>query len=421
MMTFSKKPPSHSKQKNPTSALLRGMIKTGYLTKKTKPSSQRWLLRHMNDPYVYQAEKQGWRCRSVFKLQQLDERFRLFRPHMRILDLGCSPGGWCQYSLYRLESFMKKNASKSSANDSTNAKDPHIMDHAAEINHIENGTGIHNATISVSQLNPRADCSAFAPSLVAASQQDFPDSLAHHDQNPQEDDARECGENNLGRSNHHTNHHTSHRHDRSQGADLHEPGHSFQGISDGALLDFFTESAEMARHPDVFSPDQPSNAPDFSLEYASGEAPGMEPLAHADGNLNSSEYLTAMSTAMVVGVDLKMMDPMTGLSFIQGDVQNEDVQQKMGEDFHMILSDMAPELSGHGSTDRLKMESLMQEIWFITQKKLRLRGHLVFKAFHSTFIQTLKPYFSAIHYVKPKASRADSREIYVVALGYKGF
>ncbi len=59
-------------------------------------SSSRWLQEHVNDPYVKQAQKEGYRSRSSYKLLELNERDRLIRPGMRVLDLGSAPGGWSQ-------------------------------------------------------------------------------------------------------------------------------------------------------------------------------------------------------------------------------------------------------------------------------------------------------------------------------------
>lgn len=64
-------------------------------------SSQRWLERQLNDPFVHEAKKQGWRARSVFKLQELDERFGLLKRGARVLDLGAAPGSWSQYAVKR--------------------------------------------------------------------------------------------------------------------------------------------------------------------------------------------------------------------------------------------------------------------------------------------------------------------------------
>ena len=59
-------------------------------------SSGSWLRRHVTDPFVKQAQIDGYRSRSAYKLIELDERDRLMRPGMRVLDLGSAPGGWSQ-------------------------------------------------------------------------------------------------------------------------------------------------------------------------------------------------------------------------------------------------------------------------------------------------------------------------------------
>ncbi|HEY6644627.1 23S rRNA (uridine(2552)-2'-O)-methyltransferase RlmE [Povalibacter sp.] len=59
-------------------------------------SSHRWLQEHVNDPYVKQAQKDGYRSRSSYKLIELNEKDRLLRPGMLVMDLGSAPGGWSQ-------------------------------------------------------------------------------------------------------------------------------------------------------------------------------------------------------------------------------------------------------------------------------------------------------------------------------------
>jgi 23S rRNA (uridine2552-2'-O)-methyltransferase len=60
-------------------------------------SSDRWLREHFADPFVKRAQAEGWRSRAVFKLQQIDQRERLLKPGMLVLDLGAAPGAWSQY------------------------------------------------------------------------------------------------------------------------------------------------------------------------------------------------------------------------------------------------------------------------------------------------------------------------------------
>jgi 23S rRNA (uridine2552-2'-O)-methyltransferase len=63
---------------------------------KRSVSSARWLERQLNDPYVAEAKKQGYRSRAAFKLLQLDEKFHFLKAGARVVDLGCAPGGWTQ-------------------------------------------------------------------------------------------------------------------------------------------------------------------------------------------------------------------------------------------------------------------------------------------------------------------------------------
>ncbi|MBL6615786.1 MAG: RlmE family RNA methyltransferase [Reyranella sp.] len=65
-------------------------------------SSQRWLQRQLNDPYVVEAKKRGYRSRAAFKLLQLDDQFRFLKPGGRIVDLGAAPGGWTQVAVERV-------------------------------------------------------------------------------------------------------------------------------------------------------------------------------------------------------------------------------------------------------------------------------------------------------------------------------
>ncbi len=67
--------------------------------RKLSTSSQRWLQRQLNDPYVTAAKAQGWRSRAAFKLIELDAKYKLIGKGARVLDLGAAPGGWSQVAL----------------------------------------------------------------------------------------------------------------------------------------------------------------------------------------------------------------------------------------------------------------------------------------------------------------------------------
>ena len=83
------------------SAAPRGLTVSVRTAKGRSTSSQRWLSRQLNDPYVTAARQQGWRSRAAFKLIELDDRFRLIRRGMSVLDLGAAPGGWTQVAMQR--------------------------------------------------------------------------------------------------------------------------------------------------------------------------------------------------------------------------------------------------------------------------------------------------------------------------------
>ena len=69
------------------------------LMAKKRSSSKAWLKEHRDDPYVQQAQREGYRSRACYKLLELQERDRLIRPGMTVLDLGSAPGGWSQVAV----------------------------------------------------------------------------------------------------------------------------------------------------------------------------------------------------------------------------------------------------------------------------------------------------------------------------------
>src|SRR5690242_21875738 len=78
--------------------------------RRRKPSSTEWLSRQLNDPYVAEARRLGYRSRAAFKLIELDDRFRLLLPGRRVVDLGCAPGGWTQVAVERVGARNRRGA-----------------------------------------------------------------------------------------------------------------------------------------------------------------------------------------------------------------------------------------------------------------------------------------------------------------------
>jgi 23S rRNA (uridine2552-2'-O)-methyltransferase len=64
---------------------------------KSKKVNKQWLHDHMNDPYVKQAQREGYRARAAYKLKEIDEELHLLRPGQVVVDLGATPGAWSQY------------------------------------------------------------------------------------------------------------------------------------------------------------------------------------------------------------------------------------------------------------------------------------------------------------------------------------
>ncbi len=73
-------------------------LKTAY---GRKLSSQKWLERQLNDPYVARAKVEGWRSRAAYKIMEIDDRFHFLRRGAKVVDLGCAPGGWVQVAIKR--------------------------------------------------------------------------------------------------------------------------------------------------------------------------------------------------------------------------------------------------------------------------------------------------------------------------------
>lgn len=70
---------------------------------KLKPSSKAWMHEHVNDEYVKRAQKEGYRARAAYKLLEIDDKDKLIKPGMTIVDLGATPGSWSQVVTQRLK------------------------------------------------------------------------------------------------------------------------------------------------------------------------------------------------------------------------------------------------------------------------------------------------------------------------------
>ncbi len=214
---------------------------------KSKRVNRAWLHDHMTDPYVKQAQREGYRSRAAYKLKEIDELHGLVRPGHRVVDLGSAPGAWSQYLRRRL-----------------------------------------------------------APEGAA------------------------------------------------------------QGTLDGAI----------------------------------------------------------------VALDLLPMEPVEGVTFIQGDFREDAVAAQLaralgGAPVDLVVSDMAPNLSGVAAADAARIEHLVElAVAFALRHLARPHGALVCKVFHgsgySQWIELFKQSFRIVRPVKPKASRDRSAETFVLGIGPRG-
>ena len=128
----------------------------------------------------------------------------------------------------------------------------------------------------------------------------------------------------------------------------------------------------------------------------------------------------------VVGVDLLPTDPIGGAILVQGDFTDPacgpDLVTRLGGAPDVVLSDMAPNTSGHRQTDHLRIVSLVEGAADFAAEVLRPGGTFVAKAFQggemAEALRMLKANFAEVRHVKPKASRAQSSELYLVATGF---
>lgn len=130
----------------------------------------------------------------------------------------------------------------------------------------------------------------------------------------------------------------------------------------------------------------------------------------------------------VVAVDLLPMAPILGVEFIQGDFSDLQVldllRSKLSGAADLVISDMAPNISGIASADQARAAALAEAAVEFAETTLRSGGSILLKAFHGGGFENLRrrlrARFTKVVTRKPKASRTESREIYLLAKGFSG-
>jgi 23S rRNA (uridine2552-2'-O)-methyltransferase len=130
----------------------------------------------------------------------------------------------------------------------------------------------------------------------------------------------------------------------------------------------------------------------------------------------------------IIALDLLPMDPIEGVTFIQGDFREAEILTQLeaslqGRQADVVVSDMAPNLSGISSVDAARVELLVELAIEFAQNHMKSQGALVAKVFHgpsyNDVVQHFKAAFQVVKPFKPKASRDRSSETFLIGLGLK--
>ena len=138
-----------------------------------------------------------------------------------------------------------------------------------------------------------------------------------------------------------------------------------------------------------------------------------------------SEYsIKKIRSGKLLAIDITEMDPIDGVSFIQGNIQDQILQEKLFEEignkkFDLIISDMSPNKTGNKVSDQYKFYNIADSILEFSQNGLMSKGMMIMKVFiglgFEEFKSDLRENFETVKYYKPKSSRKESRETYVIA------
>jgi 23S rRNA (uridine2552-2'-O)-methyltransferase len=150
-------------------------------------------------------------------------------------------------------------------------------------------------------------------------------------------------------------------------------------------------------------------------------------LGSAPGSWSQFAVQIVGPTGRIVAVDLLAMDPIPGVEFLQGDFTTPETLEAMrdlvgGSPVDLVMSDMAPNISGNRAMDQPRSMALLDEALLFTREVLRPGGDFLVKAFQGegidAFTRELRGNFETVKTIKPKASRAESREIYLLARSF---
>lgn len=140
-----------------------------------------------------------------------------------------------------------------------------------------------------------------------------------------------------------------------------------------------------------------------------------------------SQVAVKRGAARVVGVDLLETDPVQGATIVQGDFTDDAMPARLlallGGQADLVLSDMAPNTTGHNATDHMRIMGLAELALHFALEVLAPGGSFVAKVFQGgserAMLERMKHHFASVRHAKPPASRKESSELYVVAKGFR--
>lgn len=151
-------------------------------------------------------------------------------------------------------------------------------------------------------------------------------------------------------------------------------------------------------------------------------------LGSAPGSWSARAAELVGQSGCVVACDILPMDPLAGVAFLQGDFREEAVLNALlerigGRNVDVVLSDMAPNMSGNSTVDQSRSMYLVELALEMCNNVLKKNGSFVVKVFHGegfeAFVQEVRSVFTTVRIRKPDSSRARSSETYIVATGFK--
>ena len=140
-----------------------------------------------------------------------------------------------------------------------------------------------------------------------------------------------------------------------------------------------------------------------------------------------SQVVAKRGACGILGVDLLPVDPVLGVRFIQGDFNDFDMPERLrieiGGQADLVLSDIAPNTTGHAATDHIRIIAMAERALDFALQVLAPGGNFVAKVLQGgserALLDSMKQAFGTVRHAKPPASRKDSSELYVVAKGFR--